>query len=123
MKNFVQCSCCSPRLSALATQYHSHSQNIIFWTSNPNNYYILVVSARWTHMLCGSLLYVLGKVNNKYLVHFLSNIKNNNKRTLSTVGQYGLRSYLIKTLIVFLTHSLFIFFRSMVVGYEKNMIF
>jgi nitroreductase len=28
----------SPRLGALARQYHSHSQNLIFWTS-PNNYY------------------------------------------------------------------------------------
>jgi nitroreductase len=27
----------SPRLGALARQYHSHSQNLIFWTS-PNNY-------------------------------------------------------------------------------------
>jgi hypothetical protein len=35
------CECwCSPRLGALATQYHSHSQNIIFWISDPNNYFV-----------------------------------------------------------------------------------
>jgi hypothetical protein len=27
-------------LLASATQYHSHSQNIIFWTCDPNNYCI-----------------------------------------------------------------------------------
>jgi hypothetical protein len=40
-KCFASARVAPPRLGALATQYHSHSQNIIFWTSNPNNYFIL----------------------------------------------------------------------------------
>jgi hypothetical protein len=31
-----------PQLGALAMQYHSHSQNIIFWTSDPNDYFISI---------------------------------------------------------------------------------
>jgi hypothetical protein len=38
-KCFASARVAPPRLGALATQYHSHSQNIIFWTSNPNNYF------------------------------------------------------------------------------------
>jgi hypothetical protein len=37
-KCFASARVAPSRLGALATQYHSHSQNIIFWTSNPNNY-------------------------------------------------------------------------------------
>jgi hypothetical protein len=36
-----------PRLGALATQYHSHSQNIIFWTSDPNNYCTIPDTESW----------------------------------------------------------------------------
>jgi hypothetical protein len=36
-KCFASARVAAPRLGALATQYHSHSQNIIFWASDPNN--------------------------------------------------------------------------------------
>jgi hypothetical protein len=39
-KCFASARVAAPRLGALATQYHSHSQNIIFWTSDPNNYIV-----------------------------------------------------------------------------------
>jgi hypothetical protein len=37
-KCFASARVVAPRLDALATQYHSHLQNIIFSTSDPNNY-------------------------------------------------------------------------------------
>jgi hypothetical protein len=53
MKNFVDYTSrkcfasarVAPRLGALATQNHSHSQNTIFWTSDPNNYCIWAILA------------------------------------------------------------------------------